>query len=139
MAFCSKCGAHIPDGAQFCSNCGQVQNGENDVTKNKVISIFSYIGIFFLIPLLGAKESRFAQFHAKQGLALFIAEICCWIISAIVSALTAALWFLWPITIILRLVSGLISILPVPFMIIGIINVVHGQEKELPILGKFVK
>ena len=29
MAFCSKCGAQINDGAQFCPQCGQPNNGSS--------------------------------------------------------------------------------------------------------------
>lgn len=46
---------------------------KEDIQKNKYIAALSYLSILFLIPLLLKKDSPFAQFHAKQGLVLFIA------------------------------------------------------------------
>jgi uncharacterized membrane protein len=45
---------------------------DKDVEENKGIAALSYVWILFLVPLLGKKDSKFAQFHAKQGLILFI-------------------------------------------------------------------
>lgn len=33
-----------------------------------------------MIPLLAKKDSPFAQFHAKQGLVLFIIEVVGWVV-----------------------------------------------------------
>ena len=46
-----------------------------DVEANKTIAALSYVWILCLVPLLGERNSKFAQFHAKQGLVLFIIEI----------------------------------------------------------------
>lgn len=52
------------------------KNGEkNDIEQNKNFAALSYVFILFLIPLLGRKKSRFAQFHAKQGLVLLAVEL----------------------------------------------------------------
>lgn len=45
---------------------------DKDVEENKGIAALSYVWILFLVPLLGKKDSKFAKFHAKQGLILFI-------------------------------------------------------------------
>lgn len=45
---------------------------DKDVEENKSIASLSYVWILFLVPLLGKKDSKFAKFHAKQGLILFI-------------------------------------------------------------------
>ena len=36
MAFCTKCGAQISDGAAFCTSCGQAisSNGEKQMNKD---------------------------------------------------------------------------------------------------------
>ena len=44
-----------------------------DVEQNKVMAILAYFGILVLIPILAAKDSKFARFHANQGLLLCIA------------------------------------------------------------------
>ena len=160
MAFCSKCGAHIPDDAQFCNNCGtevkknnvdfsQFKNTSDytatidkaDMNSNKAMAIISYLGFLFLIPLFAAKNSRFAQFHVKQGLVLFIFEIIIAIAASIITAISRVLFsvFLWPIAIILGIIAGILSILPLPFIIIGIVNAATGRAKELPLIGHFAQ
>ena len=49
-----------------------------DIEKNKTVAALSYIWILFLIPLLGKKHSKFCQFHAKQGLILFLLSFLSW-------------------------------------------------------------
>jgi len=43
-----------------------------DVEINKAVAALSYISILFVIPLLLKRDSEFCQFHAKQGLVLFL-------------------------------------------------------------------
>ncbi|MEI6596858.1 MAG: hypothetical protein WCL13_01430 [bacterium] len=52
---------------------------DSDIEKNKTVAALSYFWILFLIPLLGKKHSKFCQFHAKQGLILFIISFVAWI------------------------------------------------------------
>ncbi|MEK7558188.1 MAG: DUF4870 domain-containing protein [Patescibacteria group bacterium] len=54
----------------------ETSNDNNiDIAKNKNMAALSYVWILCLVPLLGNRDSKFAQFHAKQGLVLFIVEI----------------------------------------------------------------
>ena len=94
-----------------------------DVEENKGITILSYIGILCLVPLLAKKDSKFAQYHAKQGLVLFIMELIIWVLIVIP--------FLGWIIYIVGIITSLV------FAIMGIMNVVGGKCKELPIIGKF--
>jgi uncharacterized membrane protein len=96
----------------------QNQKDEKDLT-----AILSYIGILFLIPMLVAKDNNFDQFHAKQGLVLFIAEV----ITAMFAVVPILGWIAAPILYIIWLVLS----------IIGIINVLEGNKKELPLIGQF--
>ena len=43
-----------------------------DIASNKFMAICSYLGILVLIPLLLAKQSTFATFHARQGINVFL-------------------------------------------------------------------
>lgn len=92
-----------------------------DIENNKVMALLAYI--IFLVPLLAAKESKFAMFHTNQGLVLFLAAIAVNIVGGIVPIIG---WF-----IILPLGNLLIFILA----IIGIINAAKGEAKPLPIIG----
>lgn len=48
---------------------------DKDIEANKTVAALSYAWVLCLVPLLGKKESKFAQFHAKQGLVLFVLEL----------------------------------------------------------------
>lgn len=54
------------------------QTKNSDIEKNKTVAALSYVWILFLIPLLGKKHSKFSQFHAKQGLILFLLSFIAW-------------------------------------------------------------
>lgn len=94
-----------------------------DVQENKGITVLSYLGILCLVPLLSKKDSKFAQYHAKQGLVLFIMELVIWVLIVI----PVLGWIIYVVGIITSLV----------FAIMGIMNVVNGKCKELPVIGKF--
>lgn len=96
-----------------------------DIDANKGMSILAYIGILFLVPLLACKESKFAKFHANQGLILFIIDI---IAGAIIATIGQIIIIGW----IIDLALGL-SILAC--IILGIINTSNGKAKELPFVG----
>jgi uncharacterized membrane protein len=92
-----------------------------DVEKNKVMAILSYI--IFFIPLIAARESKFAMYHANQGLVLFLAAVVINIVGGIVPFIG---WFI-------ILPFGWIAVLI--FAIIGIINASKGLMKPLPLIG----
>ena len=49
------------------------QDGAADIEKNKAVGILAYI--LFFIPIIAARDSKFAMYHANQGLALFIVAV----------------------------------------------------------------
>ena len=97
--------------------------GGNDVEANKGIAVLSYLGVLCLIPLLAKKESKFAQYHAKQGLVLFIAEIVLWVVNLV--------------PVLGQLVFVLGWIIALVLAIMGIMAVTKGEMKELPLIGGF--
>lgn len=99
------------------------QPDPQDVEKNKVIAILSYI-IFFL-PYLVAKDSPFAMYHANQGLILLLTSLVLNFVGSIIPILG---WFI-------IIPFGNLAILV--FLIMGIINAINGQKKPLPLIGKF--
>lgn len=153
MKKCSKCGAEIEDSAMKCPVCGATQitdQGEDlgkkitesfgkfndtkettseydsrDIESNKVFAILSYIGILFVVGLIAAPKSKFARFHANQGLVLFITEIVLGIVSGIVSF----------IPVVSGIVSAVVGIISLVYMVIGIYNSASGKAKELPVIG----
>ena len=112
-----------------------MEDFKKDAEDNKIMGILAYLGILVLVPIFAAKESRFARFHANQGLVLLIAAIALsvvvmilGIVLALVSTTIAALT---------SLLSMAVSIGCLVFAIIGIINAAKGEMKELPIIGKY--
>ena len=98
-----------------------------DAQDNKVMGILAYLGILVLVPILAAKESPFARFHANQGLLLLIAYVAFYII----------FFILMSISLTLGAIFSILSIGFIVFIVIGIINAVKGEMKELPIIGKY--
>lgn len=105
-----------------------------DVQNNKVMAVLSYIGILVLIPILAAKESPFARFHANQGLILFLCEIIFAVANMILCVIFA---FLGPLVLLWTLVAALVNIAFLVLLILGIVNAAQGMAKELPLIGKF--
>ena len=151
MLTCKQCGTQVEENIKFCTNCGApieapaeqasapavdlsakltelnntadttAEYDAQDIEKNKVMALLAYI--IFLIPLLAAKDSKFARFHTNQGLVLFIGAI----LSSVITVIPIIGWIIAPI-------AGLaITVLA----IIGIINALNGRAKELPVIGKF--
>ena len=100
-----------------------------DVAANKAMGVFAYLGILVLIPLLGAKNSPYARFHANQGLALAICEI---VISMVLRVLGRIPYLGW----IFSIIGSLVGIACLVLAIMGIVNGANGRAKELPIVGK---
>ncbi|MEX0930154.1 MAG: hypothetical protein WDZ79_00585 [Candidatus Paceibacterota bacterium] len=96
-----------------------------DEHSEVLMGVLAYIGILFIVPLLVAKDSAFAQYHAKQGAVLFIAEVA----TMFFSAIPILGWFIGPIVMLVWFV----------FAVIGIINVVQKQQKPLPLIGGLAK
>lgn len=108
---------------------GQQQNQEGetpgadtkDVEENKALTYLAYLGLLFLVPLFAKKESKFAQFHAKQGLVLTIA------------------WFIGSFLIPIFGLGILVYIAVLILSIMGLINVSKGEMKDLPMVGDLAK
>ena len=112
MPYCSKCGAQFEGTGTYCPSCSNKASGgtskdafksfsseinsvadhtnsfdKKDIESNKGISVLSYLGFLFLIPYFTAQKSKFARFHAKQGMVLFIFEFAVNVIMAILKAI----------------------------------------------------
>lgn len=96
-----------------------------DIEDNKYLAAIGYIWILCLVPLLMKRKSKFAQFHGKQGLVLFIAEVI--------------LSFVWIIPILGWIVGFFGYIIVLVLSILGVINAVQGRYWDMPWLGKYTK
>ncbi len=105
----------------------------DDAEKNRIFGILAYLGPFCLIPIVVAKDSPFAKYHANQGLVLFLV----WIVLAV----TVNIIDLVLMTILPAGLGFIISILSLAYLVIlilailGIINAAAGKCVPLPVIG----
>ena len=174
MAFCKNCGNNIPDGATFCSHCGtpvydttsQAQTQQHqygtqhnnflnsddvtaefdpmDIKENKVMAVLAYIGLLVLVPIFAAKDSKYARFHATQGLNITVLSVAQAIIYYILATIISIVFrgsIIFGVGGVLLTILGFINtILSIAFIVLaiyGIVNAVQGKCKKLPIIGKF--
>lgn len=95
----------------------------SSAAKPNLLAILAYIGPLVLVPFFVAKEDPFVKFHIKQGLVLLVIEAAVWVLGMF-------WWMMWPLYSLINLVTFILSI-------VGIIHVVKGDQKQLPIIGKF--
>ena len=100
-----------------------------DINANKPMGILSHIGILVLVPIFTARESRFAMFHAEQGITLCIGAHIIAFLSIIFGLIPVVGW-------VFSLLFGLVGLALLVLMIIGIVNAANGQAKQIPVLGK---
>jgi uncharacterized membrane protein len=93
--------------------------------EGKLYGFLAYLlGIIgFVIVIATKKDNKFAMFHAKQSLVLFIG----WIAAGI-------LWVI-PIPFVNWGLSGLLYLLLMVLWIMGMVYALTGQEKKLPVVG----
>jgi len=91
------------------------------VQEGKIFAVVAYLWILCLIPLFFKKENKFALFHGKQGLVLFIGELALWLIGIIP-------FIGWLILFAGTLTCGVLSL-------IGIVQALLGNFWKMPVLG----
>ncbi len=94
--------------------------GQNNVSNHLVLSVFAYLGPLSIFSYMLGKDD-FTKFHARQGIVLFGLEVVVWLLASM-------MYQVWMLTNILNLATLILSI-------IGIINVIQGHKKELPLIG----
>lgn len=96
-------------------------------SNDKAFGVLSYITFLVLIPLV-AGNTQFTKFHANQGLVLFIIEVVFGVLIGVLARIPI-------VGIIFSIVGGLFELICLIMSIMGIVNVVNGETKELPIIG----
>jgi uncharacterized membrane protein len=96
--------------------------------------VLSYLGILSLIPFLAKKDDAEVQWHAKNGVALFGAEVVVWIVFLILGfALRGMLGCgIGVIQCVIWLVFLVISIL-------CIMKAIGGQRYRIPVITDFAE
>ena len=95
-------------------------SSDPEVQEGKFFAAVGYISLLCFVPLVLKKGNRFAQFHGKQALVLFILEIAASILKA-VPALGDVVFTL------AFVVLGILSL-------VGIVKVLMGEYWEMPVV-----
>lgn len=103
---------------------------EKEKSEGIFFGILSYLSVLCLIPYFLENKNNFVKFHAKQGLNLFLLEI---IVGFSASVLVVLLLFLGFAVVLVR---NIIECIFFVVSIIGIIDVIQGKARELPIVNK---
>jgi uncharacterized membrane protein len=97
----------MPEGKEEGKTPEVPKAGDKEIEEGKTFAAIGYLGILFLVPLLAAKDNKFAKFHGKQSMVLFGVGIIGWIIAVI----------LW---VVLAVVFGVLGgVLPGPLSCVG--------------------
>jgi len=135
MAFCSSCGAQIPDGSTLCPACAaRVQAapagaGGTATTGGMTDNVAGMIAYFTIIPAIiflviePYNKKRFVRFHSFQSIFFGVA----WLILAIIASHIPILgWFV---------IGPLITIAGIILWVILVIKAYGGQMWKLPVIG----
>lgn len=121
-----------------------VNNPEFDNLKDKIFgtdekpasvnieAIICYISFLPLIILFGKKGDDFVRFHAGQGAAIFVLEVISGVLEMVgeSAGLVAEVF---------EIAGSLLSAACIGLSILGIVNVINGRKKELPVIGRLFK
>lgn len=99
----------------------EIKKEDGEVLEGKAYAILSYLWILCLVPLILKKDNKFAMFHAKQGLVLFIGEL-------VVSFVGMIPILGWLIFLAGTPIFGVLSL-------IGIVQVLMGNFWKMPVAG----
>ena len=97
--------------------------------------VLSYLGILSLIPFFGKKDDPEVRWHAKNGVALFGAEVVVWVVLFIVGIVlrnSCSSAILIPINCVVWIGFLVISI-------ICIVKAVGGQRYRIPIITDYAE
>ena len=106
--------------------------GSQDIDEGKLMSILAYISVLVLIPLFVSK-SKYVRYHTNQGLVLFGAELVWNVLFGIVSGILGGIPL---IGILVGIIGWLANLVFIVVSILGIVNVINGRAKNLPVIGK---
>jgi fumarate reductase subunit D len=95
---------------------------DTEVREGRFFAIVAYISFFCMLTFLLKKENKFALFHAKQGLVLFVLES-----AALILSIIPLLEFL------LRTVGAALFI---GFSVWGMVQAWRGAYAKMPLVSK---
>lgn len=117
-----------PNESQSSAQSGATAPATNSATgsgQNKLMGVLAYLGPLVVIPYFAAKNEPFVRFHVGQGAVLLIIEVAVWLLGTM-------MWQLW-------MILNIVNLGALVLTVIGIVNVIQGNQKELPLVGQLSK
>ena len=99
----------------------ETQHKDQEIKEGKFFAIISYISFLCIVALLLKKHNKFALYHAKHGLVLFVFEV----VGFIISIIPILGWLIWTFGIV---VISLVSIW-------GILQALMGNYSRIPLVS----
>lgn len=94
---------------------------ERTISEGKIYAVMGYLWILCFITLIVKKDNKFAVFHAKQGLVIFL----CWLFLLVISI----------VPIIGNIVGFVGMIILFVLSLLGIVHALRGEYWVMPLLG----
>jgi len=120
-----------PGGGSYTPPPPTGQPGGPQSSDRQIMMVISYLGPLGIIPLLMKNEDREVQWHAKNGLAIFVAEV---ILVIVLSLLGNYIPGMGCIT------GPIFCVIPLAFLavtIFAIVKATQGQRLRLPFVSDF--
>jgi uncharacterized membrane protein len=92
-----------------------------DMKKEAPLALLSYLHILVIIPLIFSKKSDFVKYHSRQGLMLLL------------------FWILVGFSFYVPYLPWLLLIIIFVDILYGIIHVVLGKTRPMPLIGKMAE
>lgn len=100
---------------------GEKTSSMGGVGNDKIFAVLAYLGILWVVPLVAAKDSDFAMYHANQGFVLFLLSI--------------AIPFISFLPFIGGIASFAVFVFYLVLFITGILNAANGRMEPMPVIG----
>lgn len=101
--------------------------GKKTSDNDKLMGVLAYLGILVIVPILAGGNSKFVKYHANQGLVNLLFAVALVILGTVLTFI--------PFINFIMLFFWLLYFVPTIFAILGIINVINGEQKPLPLIG----
>lgn len=110
----------------------------SDNLEDRVFAALSYISVLFVVPLILKSEDGDIHYHAKQGVALFGAEVVVWFALFLLDTFLTAI-FPNRELVVVRLIGALAWVLFMGLSIAGVYMAGRGKRWKMPVIGRLAQ
>lgn len=110
-------------------------NEQADISNNKLMAALAYLLFFLPLVTEPGKTSKFARFHANQGLIFLIFYAAFIIITRIIDAIFFNTWNGFWVGILFNVIFGLIYFVMAVFAALNAWKAYNGKWCKLPLIG----